>query len=130
MKILWVKGEQITIIADNALLRQDEPFYVPDFAVGGLEVVEGVSARITRLVKCIEGRFAHRAWDEWSECRHHIALGVQLCVGHSFDRSFQVGDFRLKSELPQGIEQVIDGAIAYVSQFISLRVGDYIFIER
>lgn len=131
MKIVSIQGQEITVIPDTALLRNNDPFYAPDFASGGIQDVAGVSAKITRIVKCIDEKFAHRAWDEWIECTHHRALGIQSGIGLAYDRSFEVGiEIHPKSELSTTDQQLLDRAIAYASTYISLRIGDYVFLAR
>src|SRR5690554_3016790 len=55
---------------DSALLRNNDPFYLPDFAKEFHHEVELV-VRIGRLGKNIEERFAHRYYEE-------LALGVDF----------------------------------------------------
>lgn len=131
MKIISIKGDELTVIPDTALLRNGDPFFTPNFATGGIDEVEGVAVKITRLVKCIEARFAHRTWDQWINCTHHRARGIQAGIGLTYDRSFEVGtEIHQKSELSEAQQQKFDEAIAYASQYVSLRIGDYVFLAQ
>lgn len=80
---------------DTALLRNNDPFYVPSFSDEVHYECELV-VRINRLAKCIDRRFAHRCYDEVGlgidftardRQREAIAAGLpwELCKG--FDHS-------------------------------------------
>lgn len=142
---------------DTALLRNNDPFYIPDFSQDIQYECELV-IRINRLCKGIEDRFAHRCYEE-------IGLGIDFTardlqrrckaeglpweIAKGFDHSAAVAPiFVPKSELPD-IQQLhfslklngeqrqagftgdmifsVDKIIAYVSRFITLRIGDLIF---
>ena len=55
---------------DTALLRNNDPFYIPPFSHHP-HYEEGLVARINRGGKCIEERFAHRYYDE-------VGLGIDF----------------------------------------------------
>ena len=55
---------------ETALLRNNDPFYIPSFSQEGHYVCE-VVVRINRVGKCIEERFAHRYYDE-------VGLGIDF----------------------------------------------------
>ena len=55
---------------DTALLRNNDPFYVPSFSDEVHYECELV-VRINRLAKCIDRRFAHRCYDE-------VGLGIDF----------------------------------------------------
>ena len=143
---------------DTALLRNNDPFYVPSFSDEVHYECELV-VRINRLAKCIDRRFAHRCYDEVGlgidftardlqrEC---IAGGLPWEIGKAFDHSAALspqfvplaelgGDVqRLHFEMSLNDEvrqrgdtsQMIFGVnrvIAYVSQFVTLKIGDLIY---
>ncbi len=132
MKIVVSQGEELYVMPDTVLLRGGERYYVPNFACGDKqEVIEGVAIKITRIVKSIEARFAHRAWQEWSECRDYRLLGVHHTIGRCFDRSFEIfPHWNPKCELSEEQQDLVDSRIAYVSNYVSLRIGDYLFISK
>lgn len=131
MKIISIKDEELTVIPDTAMLRNGDPFFAPDFATLGIEEVGGIAVKITRLVKCIEPKFAHRTWEEWVNCTHHRAMGIQAGIGLTYDRSFEVGvEIHQKNELTDEQQQQFNDAIAYASKYVSLRIGDYVFKAR
>ena len=55
---------------DTALLRNNDPFYVPSFS-SDLHYETEVVVRINRVAKAIEERFAHRCYDE-------VGLGIDF----------------------------------------------------
>lgn len=140
---------------DTALLRDNDPFYIPDFS-NDLHYECEVVVRINRVVKAIDRKFAHRCYDE-------VALGIDFTardlqerckkaglpweICKSFDYSAAVpNQFIAKSELPKVLNFTldingerrqtgctsdmifdIDQIIAYVSEFVTLKTGDLIF---
>lgn len=142
---------------DTALLRNNDPFYIPDFS-NDLQYECEVIVKISRLCKGVEERFAHRCYDE-------IGLGIDFTardlqrkckteglpweISKGFDYSAAVTPtFIQKTELPD-IQNLnfsldlngerkqtgntanmifsIDRIIAYVSHFVTLKIGDLLF---
>lgn len=149
---------QFFIKPDTALLRNNDPFYIPSFSREVHYETELV-LKITRVVKAIEEKFAHR-------CYHEVGLGIdftardiqreciekglpwEICKG--FDRSAAVSpefidlaelggniqDLRFEMKLNGRIRQSgntadmifgVDRIISYVSQFVTLKIGDILF---
>lgn len=143
---------------DTAMLRNNDPFYLPSFS----EQVDyecEVVVKINRVVKCIDQRFASRCYDEIGLGidftardiqREAISKGLpwELCKG--FDHSAAIsprfvsieelgGDvqnLKFEMELNGEVRQSgltsqmlfsVDEIISYVSQFITLKIGDLIF---
>lgn len=142
---------------DSALLRNNEPFYIPDFS-NDLHYECELVVRINRLGKNIEQRFASRYYDE-------IGLGIDFTArdlqrklrekglpwekAKAFDRSAVLGsEFVPKSEIPDlnsikfqllkngDIVQdgdsanmifKIDELISYISKFYTLKIGDLLY---
>lgn len=142
---------------DTALLRNNEPFYIPDFS-NDLHYECEVVVRINRICKAIDERFAGRCYDE-------IGLGIdftardlqQKCkerglpweICKAFDHSAAVAPLFIPKEELGSIDKLhftldingerrqdgctedmifsIDRIIAYVSQFVTLKIGDLIF---
>lgn len=142
---------------DTALLRNNDPFYIPDFSTN-LHYECELVVKINRLCKAIDLQFAHRCYDE-------IGLGIDFTArdlqekckanGHpweickSFDKSAAISpEFINKSELPD-IQNInftleinsalrqhgntsdmifgIDHIISYISRFVTLKMGDLIY---
>ena len=143
---------------DTALLRNNDPFYVPSFS-DDLHYETELVVRINRLAKAIDERFAHRCYDEVGLGidftardiqRQCIAGGLPWEKAKAFDHSAAVSprflpldglggnvqdldfEMRLNGEVRQRANtgQMIFGVdrlIAYVSQFMTLKIGDLIF---
>ena len=141
---------------DTALLKMNEPFYFPDFTKDLHHEIE-VVLKISKVGKHIAEEFAHKYYDEISlgidftardlqaQCK---AKGLPWEKAKSFDSSAPIGKFVNKTELGDlqnlNFELKInnelkqkgntsdllfsfDKIIAYVSQFVTLKVGDLIY---
>lgn len=141
---------------DSALLKDSKPFFIPDFCQQ-VDYETELVVRINRLGKNISERFAHRYYDavtvgidftarDLQKKLRGGALPWELCK--SFDNSAAIGDFIPVGELTD-IQQLdfhldidgrtvqsgntrdmifhIDALIAYVSRFMTLKIGDLIF---
>jgi 2-keto-4-pentenoate hydratase/2-oxohepta-3-ene-1,7-dioic acid hydratase in catechol pathway len=141
---------------DSALLRNNDPFFLPDFAQSFHHEVE-IVVRINRLGKNIEERFATRYYDE-------IALGIDFTArdlqeklrgkglpwekAKAFDQSAVLSPFVSKEQYTdlnnlnfhldingetrqQGNTRnmifSIDQIIAHVSKYFTLKIGDLIY---
>ncbi len=141
---------------DSAILRNNNPFFYPNFSKEIHYEVE-IIVKIHRLGKHIEERFAHRYYNE-------IGLGVDFTardlqrkakdngqpweIAKAFDQSAALSKFipvekfdnvqnidfsLLKNNdvVQQGNTQdmifSINKLIAYISQFMMLKIGDMIF---
>lgn len=141
---------------DSAILRNNKPFYIPDFSEE-IHYETEILVRINRLGKNISPKFAHRYYDE-------IGLGIdftardlqhklrsegkpwELCK--AFDNSAIIGDFISINEI-KDVQNInfhlningntvqqgntkdmifpINELIAYISKFFTLKIGDIIF---
>lgn len=141
---------------DVSLLRNNEPFFIPEFSTNIHHEIELVY-RICKVGKSISTRFAHRYYDA-------IALGVDFtardlqerCIkeglpwemAKAFDNAAAISTFIPKNEfknlnniqfslkinqktVQQGISSdmifSIEDVIAHVSNFITLKTGDLIY---
>ena len=143
---------------DTALLRNNDPFYIPRFSQEVHYECELV-VRIDRVGRAIEERFAHRYYNEVGLGidftardiqRHAAANGLPWEPAKAFDHSAALsprfiplaelgGDVqRLRFEMAidgqvrqQGdtslMIHTVDRLISYVSQFVTLRMGDLIY---
>ncbi|MBP6609925.1 MAG: fumarylacetoacetate hydrolase family protein [Paludibacter sp.] len=142
--------------ADTSALRNNKPFYVPDFSQE-IHYETELLVKINRIGKNIAPRFAHRYYSE-------IGLGVDFTardiqrklkaegkpweIAKAFDNSAVIGDFlpleslgdvqdirfslNLNGEIVQNGHSAdmifpIDELIAYISKFFTLKIGDIIF---
>ncbi len=141
---------------DTALLKDSEPFYYPDITKDLHHEIE-IVLKINKVGKHIEEQFAHKYYDEiglgidftardlQAQCK---AKGLPWEKAKAFDASAPIGKFVSKSSLGNlediGFELKINGAsrqigntkdllfsfdkvIAYVSKFVTLKVGDLIY---
>ena len=141
---------------DTALLRNNKPFYVPDFSQE-LHYETELIVKINRIGKNIAPRFASRYYSE-------IGLGVDFTardlqrklkaegkpweISKAFDNSAVIGNFlpvdslgnvqdiRFRLDLNETTVQKghsaemifpIDELIAYVSRYFTLKIGDILF---
>lgn len=142
---------------ETALLRNNRPFYYPEFSKDVHYEAE-IVVRINKIGKYIEEQFAHRYYDE-------VGIGIDFTardlqqeqkekglpweVAKAFDSSAPVSRDFIKLDTTKGIQNLnfsldinekrvqtgntkdmlfsVDQIIAYVSQFISLKMGDLIF---
>lgn len=141
---------------DSALLKQNKPFYVPDF-MGQIDYELEVVIRIDRLGKGIAEKFASRYYTEVGLGIDFTARDMQqqarqagepwdLCKG--FDNSAAISEFypltdfgtidNLHFRLDINGETVQQGytgdmlfkpdsIIAYVSRYYTLKIGDLLF---
>lgn len=140
---------------DTALLKADQDFYLPDFSNEIHHELELV-VKISKVGKHIEEKFAHRyyaevglgidftARDIQQECK---TKGLPWEKAKAFDGSAPIGSFVNASEIDLSTSDLelkingetrqkgstsdmlfsIDKIIAYVSQFVTLKVGDLIY---
>lgn len=142
---------------DTSLLRDNAPFYVPDWA-GQFGCAATLVVRISRIGRHIGRQFAHRYYDAVGLGVDFAALdmlcelrrqGAPWAVARSFDYSAAVSAMIPIGELPPlgelGFSLSVDGTpvrecvvgqmrhsvdavVAYVSQFFTLRMGDLLFM--
>ncbi len=141
---------------DTAVLRNNKPFYIPDFS-SEVHYETELIVKINRIGKNISPKFASRYYNE-------IGLGVDFTardiqrrlksegkpweICKAFDNSAVIGDFVSREELGdlrnilfhldidgQTVQQGnsadmifdIDTLVAYVSKFFTLKIGDILF---
>ncbi len=141
---------------DSALIRNNKPFFYPDFSNEIHHEIELV-VKISRLGKHIEKKFAHRYYEE-------VGLGIDFTardlqkkqardgkpweISKAFDGSAPLGKFIRLDSLPDpsairfSLEKngivvqkgntkdmifSIDEVIAYISKFLTLKMGDLIY---
>ena len=157
MKRTFESKEQVLFMKpDTALLKDGNPFFLPDFSEEVHYETELV-VKINRLGKNIDKRFAHRYYDEITVGidftardlqRKQKELGLPWEIAKSFDHSAAVGTFISKdvvadiqnlnfhldinhNTVQQGntseMIYTVDRIISYISQFFTLKIGDLIF---
>lgn len=141
---------------DTSLLRNGNPFFLPDFSER-IEYETEIVIKINRLGRNIAQKFAHRYYDEFTVGIDFTARDLQMKqkqkglpweISKSFDGSAPIGEFVNKSDfedvnnidfrldlngntVQQGnsgdMIYSFDKIIAYVSQFFTLKIGDLIY---
>lgn len=141
---------------ETALLKKNQPFFYPEFTRDLHHEVELV-VKINKIGKHIQEQFAYKHYEEVGLGIDFTARdlqseqkkkGLPWEIAKAFDHSAPIGEFIPKKELGdlqnlnislrknEDIVQIgstadmifsIDRIIAYVSQFVSLKIGDLIF---
>ena len=141
---------------DTALLRNGNPFFLPDFSEE-IHYETELVIKINRLGKNIAEKFAHRYYDEVTVGidftardlqRKQKQLGMPWEIAKSFDSSAPIGEFISKKEIADvnnihfrldingttvqrgnsgDLIYSFDKIIAYISRFFTLKIGDLIF---
>jgi len=141
---------------DSALLKENKPFFLPDFSSEIHHEIELV-IKINKLGKNIEARFAHRYYQEIGLGidftardlqRQLIEKGLPWEKAKAFDSSAVLGKFLPKEELgnlgmipfslrkngvvvQSGDSQLMifpfDIIIEHVSKYVTLKIGDLIY---
>lgn len=128
---------------DTALLRCGDPFWVPEGA--DIEARLCLVVRINRVGKAIQRRFAHRYYSEVglgvafadaTKLREAAAKGLPWEIATCFDRSAAVSQVFLPQDVVTGEAMPgaefpasqIDEKIALVSQSMTVKMGDLIYV--
>lgn len=142
---------------DSALLRNNDPFYIPDWTNEVHHEIELV-VKINRIGKNIEKRFAHRYYDEIGLGIDFTARDVQTELkkkglpwekSKAFDKSAVLSStFLSKSIFPddesikfnlninrETVQEAhsglmifdFDEIIAHISKYVTLKIGDLIY---
>jgi len=157
MKRTFESSEPVLFMKpDTALLKDGNPFFLPDFS-GDVQYETELVVKVSRLGKNISERFAHRYYDEVTVGIDFTArdlqkkqkeLGLPWEIAKGFDHSAAIGSFISMEEAGdlQGLsfhldingetvqsgnsrEMIysVDRIIAYISRFFTLKIGDLIF---
>ena len=135
--------EELVVKCDSCLLNGNKPMFIPDHTAD-LRYVEVVIARISRLGKHIEPRFANRyydgiaygldfvAYDRLTQAREQ---GKNWTEATCFDYSLAIGRvLPISRVLPTeqkdhaDISEQIDRAISKVSEQMTIRQGDWVYV--
>ena len=147
----------IYLMCDSSLLKDGKPFFVPDFA-DSFVAYPTIVVQICRLGKNIARRFAHRYYDKMTVGLSVEAVGMndRFAVGcgalnRAFDGAAILGDMvdvaaagemtAVEYAVAEGgrecfagstamLQHGIDELIEHVSRYMTLKIGDYIFVSR
>ena len=141
---------------DSSLLQNGKPFFLPDFSER-VDYETELVVRISRLGKCISQRFASRYYDQVTVGIDFTARDIQnrarekgnpWLLSKGFDGASAIGSF-VSTDKFQDLHDLhfhldvdghtvqqgytgdmlfkIDEIVAYVSKFMTLKMGDLIF---
>lgn len=157
MKIVVIDNKsRISIRPDNAVLRNNDDFYMPHFSQD-IVCSYGYVVRITRLAKCIATKFASRCYDSVTAGVTFIARdtmqealknGLPTDEAYCFDHSTAIGTEWFTPEQLTGecslnlhigdvshstthsnVIEIIDQCLSDISNKLTLKTGDLIFIS-
>ena len=125
---------KMVLKSDSSLMVNRKPFFIPDWSTD-MRYVPCVVVRVCKLGKHISEKFASRYYDCIAPAINIFAEDYRLAGdairAWAFDGSLPVGTFmNLDQYLPGDLIVDIDKAICQVSQLMTIRQGDLIFIER
>lgn len=152
------KEPQYFMKPDTALLRNNDPFYIPSFS-SQVDYECELVVKINRVAKYIDEKFAPRCYNEiglgidftardlqreaiakglpWEQCKafdHSAALSPQFV--ELSDLGGDINNLNFTMELNGEVRQSgftgdmlfnVDRIINYVSQYMTLKIGDLIF---
>lgn len=125
---------KMVLKSDSSLMVNRKPFFIPDWSTD-MRYVPCAVVRVCKLGKHISEKFASRYYDSIAPAINIFAedyrqSGDAIRIW-AFDGSLPVGTFmNLNQYLPSDLIVDIDTAISQVSQLMTIRQGDLIFIER
>ncbi len=151
------KEAYITLRPDNAVLRNNDNFYIPHIS-SDIVCGSGIVVRISRLAKCIAPKFASRCYDSItagatflardimnkaiSEARpadeaycfdHSTAIGTEWLTPEQLTAEsslfMSIGD-NVQSYIDSNIISTIDKGVSFASNKLTLKTGDLIFIAN
>ena len=142
---------------DTALLRNNDPFYIPSFSED-LHYECELVVKINRIGKCIDERFANRYYSEvglgidftardlqrgamakgmpWERAKafdHSAAISLefvpleQLGDINGLNFTLDIGGERRQSGSTAEMLFSVDRIISYVSRYMTLKIGDLIY---
>lgn len=142
---------------DSALLKDNKPFFIPDFS-SNIHYEAEIVIKINRLGKNIAERFASRYYEELTVGIDFTARDLQdklkadrlsWEISKGFDNSAVIGEFVNKKDYSDTVNNLsfelkknnntvqsgntsemihpIDRIVAYASRYFTLKIGDLIF---
>ena len=146
----------IYLMCDSSLLKDGKPFFVPDFA-DSFVAYPTIVVQVCRVGKNIARRFADRYYDrvtvglsvEAAGIKERFAAGGCGALCRAFDGAAILGEMvdvaaagdRLEYAVTEGGRECFAGSVAmlrhgigelieHVSRYMTLKIGDYIFVNR
>lgn len=147
----------IFLKTDSSLLKDNKPFFIPDFS-SEMHYEAEIVIKINRLGKNIAEKYAYRYYNDITigidftarDLQRKLRMeGMPWEISKAFDNSAVVGTFIPLSEIKSGINNLsfhlningnkvqegnssdmifpIDKIVSYVSRFFTLKIGDLIY---
>ena len=129
------KEPVIFLKPDSAILKDGKPFFIPDFS-DEVHYETEVVVRICRLGKNIAPRFAREAGNPWELCKgfdNSAAIGTFVPLEQvggnvqNLDFHLTIDDKEVQRGHTSDMLFQVDEIIAYVSRFMTLKIGDLLF---
>lgn len=143
--------KQLYLKPDTALLVNKKPFFLPHFS-DKITAHAAVVVKISKMGRCINSKFASRYYSELAPAVNFMALDNDLndvdkvTKAVAFDNSMAVGEFVevdalatqsdhfvwLLNDQPLAVDGLIEdlnNAVAQVSNYITLRMGDMVAVD-
>ena len=115
---------------DITLVRDADRFCLPDDCTGAL-ACHGCCIRIGKAGKAVEPRFARRYPDGWAPAVLFYGIGADGTPTPLLDRATQVNrEFQPFDTLDADLQENALRALVGVSRHLSLRIGDFLILER
>ena len=117
---------------DSAILKDSKPFFIPDFS-NEIHYETELVVRINRLGKNIAPRFANRYYDAVTVgIDSSAAIGTFVPVDRykdiqNLNFNLLIDGKEVQSGCTADMFFKIDDIIAYVSRFVTLKIGDLLF---
>ena len=108
--------EPVIFMKADSVLKDGKPFFIPDFS-NEVHYETEVVIKICRLGKNIDERFAPRYYDE-------VTVGIDFTAR---DRQRELRDKGFQQANTCSMLFPIPRIVAYVSRFLTLRMGDLIY---
>ncbi len=115
---------------DITLVRDADRFCLPDDCTGALGC-RGRCIRIGKAGKAVEPRFSRRYPDGWAPSVLFYGITADGTPTPLLDRATQVDrEFRPFDSLESTEQEAALQALVSISRHLSLRIGDFLIIER
>ena len=115
---------------DITLVRDADRFCLPDDCTAAL-AVRGRCIRIGKAGKAVEPDFARRYPDGWTSSVLFYGITADGTPTPLLDRATQVDrEFLPFDSLEAGGQEAALRALVHISRHLSLRIGDFLIIER
>ncbi len=144
-------ASNLFIMPDNVIVRNNEPFYFPDYAKK-VKAYCGFYTKLTKLGKCFDIEFSKNYYKEIGLAVNFFAdnsfneNGKPCHIATSFDKSFSISnelfeikpfksdEFKItineekKSRSINNISELVDKTLSVSSLFFTIKIGDLLFI--